>query len=273
MKRQLDIKKKIEDEDSIKISPFKQEIRITNPHKHDNYFEIIYLSKGSGTHSIDAQQFTIAPPVVFIIRKEQVHFWNIRSQPAGYVLIIKKTFTDNSFDHDLKSIFSQLSNFSCIQLKEKKNIEQLFSLLLQEHQQKQTTNNPFTEGVLKALLALMLQNAAPVLKTKPQTGTLHQKYIALLSRQDNLINNVHHYATLLNTTPQNLNTACRKETGQQAAAILAGFIISEAKRLLLYSSLSVSEIAYSLNFKDNSHFIKYFKRFTGTTPNAFRHKD
>ncbi|MDW7690808.1 helix-turn-helix domain-containing protein [Flammeovirgaceae bacterium SG7u.111] len=79
-----------------------------------------------------------------------------------------------------------------------------------------------------------------------------------------------HYAELLHTTPQNLNTICRKESNKSATDILSSFIISEAKRLLLYTGMSVTEIAYSLNFKDNSHFTKYFKRNTGVTPNSFR---
>jgi len=57
---------------------------------------------------------------------------------------------------------------------------------------------------------------------------------------------------------------------QSATEVLAGFIVSEAKRLLLYTSNTISEIAFKLEFIDASHFIKYFKRTTGQTPQAFR---
>ena len=83
-------------------------------------------------------------------------------------------------------------------------------------------------------------------------------------------NNVAHYAGLLNTTPQNLNATCRKAVNQPAAEVLADYIISEAKRLLIYTNNTVSEIAFELNFNDPSHFVKYFKRYTGLTPKAFR---
>jgi len=92
----------------------------------------------------------------------------------------------------------------------------------------------------------------------------------LLSNENELTNKVSHYAKLLNTTPQNLNAICRKESGQSSAEVISNYIINEAKRLLLYTDLTVSEIAGKLDFKDNSHFTKYFKRNVGDTPIAFR---
>ena len=64
---------KIETERVIKIAPFKKDIRKTNPHKHNNYFEIIYLSQGSGFHYIDLNKYIIHPPEFFFVRQEQVH--------------------------------------------------------------------------------------------------------------------------------------------------------------------------------------------------------
>jgi AraC-like DNA-binding protein len=57
---------------------------------------------------------------------------------------------------------------------------------------------------------------------------------------------------------------------QSSTEVLAGFITSEAKRLLLYTNNTVSQIAGTLDFLDASHFIKYFKRITGQTPQSFR---
>ena len=69
MNSELKIKDKTGSISNIKIDPFRKNIRKTLPHKHNNYFEIIYLSKGSGFHTIDTQQFSITPPIVFLIRR------------------------------------------------------------------------------------------------------------------------------------------------------------------------------------------------------------
>lgn len=101
MSQQLLINNKIEGDKVIKIAPFKKDIRKTTPHKHNNYFEIIYLSKGSGYHYIDLNKYAITPPVMFFVRQEQVHYWKITSEPEGYVVIIRKSFFEKVLMVDL----------------------------------------------------------------------------------------------------------------------------------------------------------------------------
>lgn len=268
MKAELEIKDKTRQTEGLKIAPFRQHIRKTTPHKHNSYFEIIYLTKGKGSHTIDTKEYEIKPPVIFTIRKEQVHFWDIKTEPEGFVLIIKKSFIDNCLDKDIKRLISELSAQTCLFPKDN-TTNDIFDILLNEHQKNKTSNRPIIDGLLKALLAKFLESATPN-SSKNSNSTNFQKFIELLSKETELTNKVKHYAKLLNTTPQNLNAICRKETGQSVTGILSEHIINEAKRLLLYTDFTVSEIADKLDFKDNSHFSKYFKRNVGNTPIGFR---
>ncbi|WP_373060156.1 helix-turn-helix domain-containing protein [Zunongwangia sp. H14] len=101
-------------------------------------------------------------------------------------------------------------------------------------------------------------------------NNIFQKFTELLSREKELSNKVKYYAQKLNITPQNLNAICRKETGQSSNEFIADHNINEAKRLLLYTDVTIGEIAHRLNFNDNSHFTKYFKRHVEQTPINFR---
>jgi len=268
MKAELEIKDKTRQTEGLKIAPFRQHIRKTTPHKHNNYFEIIYLTKGKGSHTIDTKEYEIKPPVIFTIRKEQVHFWDIKTESEGFVLIIKKSFIDNCLDKDIKHLISKLSEQTSLYPNDNVAID-IFKLLLNENKERKTPNRPIIDGLLKALLAKLLESATPTI-SKNGSNTIFEKFIDLLSKENELTNKVSHYAKLLNTTPQNLNAICRKETGQSSAEILSEHIINEAKRLLLYTDITVSEIANRLDFKDNSHFTKYFKRHVETTPIGFR---
>lgn len=67
MKTELEIKDKTKQTEGLKIAPFRQHIRKTSPHKHNNYFEIIYLAKGNGMHTIDSKEYEIKTPVIFTI--------------------------------------------------------------------------------------------------------------------------------------------------------------------------------------------------------------
>ena len=46
--------------------------------------------------------------------------------------------------------------------------------------------------------------------------------------------------------------------------------IERAKELLLYDELSISEIAYRLNYSSSAYLSKQFKQVTGQTPSAFK---
>ena len=129
----LEIKDKSEAGKLIKIAPFTKEIRKTEPHRHNNYFEIIYLSEGSGNHCIDHNQYPVNPPVLFFIRREQVHHWELLTAPEGYVLILKKAFVDRSLDGELKSLLAKVSGLTSIQVNEAETINLVFQLLAREN--------------------------------------------------------------------------------------------------------------------------------------------
>ena len=49
-------------------------------------------------------------------------------------------------------------------------------------------------------------------------------------------------------------------------------MIQEAKNLLRYSGKNVQQIAYELNFSNQSSFGKYFKNLTGMSPTQFQNQ-
>jgi AraC-like DNA-binding protein len=267
---QIDIKDKTQPGEPFKISPFKKEIRKTSPHKHNSYFEIIYLSGGSGAHFIDSRRFEVTPPVIFFVRQEQTHHFDLDAEPEGFVAIIKKSFLQQSLDNELKLLLTKLSSQPCLLLDDNQTIDQLFRLLATEYAVNSEQSFHIIEGLLKALLAKVLEIAKPLIRSSGLRSDLYLSFLGLLQADTVVKNSVQYYAEQLNTTPQNLNAACRKAVDQSATEILAEFITGEAKRLLLYTSNTVSQIAGALDFIDASHFIKYFKRITGQTPQSFR---
>ena len=266
----IDIKDKSEPADIIKIAPFRKEVKKTTPHKHNNYFEIIYLSGGSGFHYIDSHKFEVTPPVIFFVRQEQTHHFDLEGELAGFVAIIKKSFMQKSLDNELKMLLAKLSRLSCLNVGDNQTIDQLFQLLVKENNTYKEHGFYVIEGLLKALLAKMVEAAKPAIRQSEHGQELYHSFHLLLQTDAVVKNSVQYYAEQLNTTPQNLNAVCRKVVDQTSSEVLAEFIISEAKRLLLYTNNTVSQIAINLDFKDASHFVKYFKRITSQTPQSFR---
>lgn len=260
----IEVKDKNSNNLLIKVSAFRPEIKKTNPHKHHGYLEIIYLSQGGGTHYIDNDLYAINPPMVFTITKEQVHHWDMTLTPAGYVLLLKKEFVDKSLDHELRRLLVTMREQVAVSLQEDSVIEKIFEALI--------ADNSFivTEGLLKALLAKIIDSTMSKAKRSGNNQNLYFQFLELLNGRQMMSNQVAHYAKLLHTTPQNLNASCQKANQQTATQVLAESVINESKRLLCYTDQTVSQIAHTLGFADNSHFVKYFKRYTAMTPLKFR---
>ena len=205
---------KIPDYKNIKIEKFDVHKRYTKPHKHDKYLEIVYFIKGKGFHHLDLKSYKIKPSTVFVIKKDEVHHWEITTKPKGYVIIIKEAFLENTLDKFINYQLLKLHHKSKIKLpKTDVSIKALFKSLTWEKKQ-EIINSEAVEGGLKALLSKLV-NYAHIKKVESTDILL--LFTDILSRT--LKNNVNFYADKLHTTPQNLNAICRKEYNKSASDI------------------------------------------------------
>jgi len=74
----------------------------------------------------------------------------------------------------------------------------------------------------------------------------------------------------MNISPKHLNAICKQSTNKTVTELIHGRILTEAKRLLSYSTLNIKQISFDLGFNDLSYFQRFFKKRTGKTPREFR---
>ena len=78
------------------------------------------------------------------------------------------------------------------------------------------------------------------------------------------------YADQLNISPRHFTRLIKRTTGITAKKVILEKMTEVAKERLKHSELTISEIAYSLNFKNIPQFNKHFKAITGVTPSQYR---
>ena len=78
------------------------------------------------------------------------------------------------------------------------------------------------------------------------------------------------YAEKLAMTPDRLNDHVKRATGVTAGHLIRQRVLIEAKRQLVFTTEAIHEIAYDLGFSDPSHFARFFRQQTKTTPQDFR---
>lgn len=81
---------------------------------------------------------------------------------------------------------------------------------------------------------------------------------------------VAYFAGKLQLSPNYFGDLIKKTTGQTAQQFILSQIVDIAREKLLRTEKSVKEISYEIGFRYPQHFIRFFKRRVGQTPNEYR---
>ncbi len=247
------------------------------PHRHD-FYNLIFITQGSGTHTIDLQEFEVKPNQMYCMNDGQVHSWELSEDIEGYTLFFKKEFyevIEPKYSLQALPFFNLGANDSSL-VEFSDEMAQIVSRLFEEIIREYQTNLPDREISIKSYLKLILINAwrtympheeldnndLNVSKVRFFEQLINQKFKELKAVKD--------FADIMHITPNYLNAICTKAVGKTAGQMIRERVILEAKRLLLHSSISVCELAYHLGYEDCSYFIRLFKKEVGTTPEYFR---
>ncbi|QJW83883.1 helix-turn-helix domain-containing protein [Ramlibacter terrae] len=100
--------------------------------------------------------------------------------------------------------------------------------------------------------------------------TLVQRYAAPVEQHFRAHRPLAFYADALGVTADHLSRTCRNVARQSALQLLHERVLLEARRLLAYTPMPVTEIAAQLGYDDAAYFSKFFSRSVGHTPSAWR---
>jgi AraC-like DNA-binding protein len=78
------------------------------------------------------------------------------------------------------------------------------------------------------------------------------------------------YALALGVTDDKLHSHCKREKGLSPRAIVHARLILEACTRLRQLDLPVEQIGYGLGFRDPGYFSRFFRKYQGTSPGAYR---
>jgi AraC family transcriptional activator of pobA len=132
-------------------------------------------------------------------------------------------------------------------------------------------------GAITAQIALIAVALLRLARTRREATATASPQLATLARFRHLIEanfaahwSVGDYARALGLTDAHLNALCRRASGLSALETIHARLLIEAKRNLVYTSMTVSEVGYSLGFQDPAYFSRFFARRAGLSPLAFR---
>lgn len=250
---------------------------LVEPHRHD-YYHIMYVKHGVGQHSIDFKTYRIKPNTMFFVSPGQVHTLETSIDTQGYVISFDASFyrLNDSIQKLLDyPFFHSLSNIPVVYFKEEHNkIHTAWEELYEEYNSNST--DKFT--ILRALFEVLLIRTARVYE-EPSTIKEPTYLTFQLRKLETLIDNhfkelrlLNDYADLMHISPRHLNSLCKKGLNKTVTNLIHERTLIEAKRLLLFTNNSITEIAIDLGFADKSYFMRFFKKHTSLTAENYRNQ-
>lgn len=248
------------------------------PHRH-NYFTVVLAKKARGEHKIDFNSYPLANQQLFFISPGQVHQIIELERSEGFSIVFSNQFLVQNnialrFIDDL-NLFNDFGQSPPLSLSE----DELDTLCryAEEIYEINSSDRSFKYEAIGALLKLILIRCHNLCSIKPVDLNLQESGNGVLRKFKELVNNNHtrwhgtaEYANELNISPDHLNRVVKSLTGKTAKEHIQSRIITAAKRLIYFTTLSSKEIGYELGFSEPANFSAFFKKCTGTSPSKFK---
>lgn len=247
------------------------------PHRHV-FYVCFLVTKGTGIHEIDFQDYDISPGNVFFLFPGQVHWWENSEDTDGYVIFHNRDFYNLYFSHERLDQFPFFGSTRCspvIHLKpeEMTKVADSFRLILNEYRQGALMKFQKISSLLDVLYIDLSRLYLPAGSLKPykQTQLAHTRRLELLIESHfREIKSPGRYAEMMYMSERNLNRTTKLVLDKTVSDLITEKVILEAKRMLIHTKLTVAQISFDLGYDDNSYFTRMFRKKTGRTPLKFQ---
>ena len=243
------------------------------PHTHANLNHAFLITEGRGEMGADGAALVFQAPCLLLIPAGVVHGFAWSRESLGQVLTVSQAYLGElaAREPELGKVFARPAALPGTGLP---RLREAFTRLGDEL----AWSAPGHAAAVEALLLTILVEALRLRRYEtddaprragPQAGVV-ARFRELVEARYRTDMGVEAYAAELNLHPKRLRAACAKVTGASPLRILQDRRLLEAKRLMLYSNMTVAEAAYYLGFEDPAYFTRVFTQACGLSPRDFR---
>lgn len=242
-------------------------------------------TEGETSLTSNLQEFRLKKDSLFIFSPKHILQVQSNNRFKAHLIVIAPDFLKriNIDTKRMMPLFLQFGSLPCIELThaESQSLRSFISMVEQELKGSETD---FSSEIIGGLIAATIYKVGDILThyltEHPEVDSpIHNRaeeyfrqFIELLGEHYKHERSVGFYARQLCITPKYLTTLIKRISGKSVSEWIDNYVILEAKTLLKYSNMSVQEIAYYLNFPNQSFFGSYFKRNAGMSPSQYKAK-
>lgn len=242
-------------------------------------------TEGETSLTSNLQEFRLKKNSLFIFNPKDILQVQSNDRFKAHLIVITPDFLKriNIDTKRMMPLFLQFGSLPCMELThvESQSLRSFISMVEQELKGPETD---FSSEIIGGLIAATIYKVGDILThyltEHPEVDSpMHNRaeeyfkqFTELLGEHYKHERSVGFYARQLCITPKYLTTLIKRISGKSVSEWIDSYVILEAKTLLKYSNMSVQEIAYYLNFPNQSFFGSYFKRNAGMSPSQYKAK-
>lgn len=245
------------------------------PHRHSHLYQFLLMTSGAGTLRVDAVVHALKAPMAIAIPRGFVHGFEFSTDTDGWVISVASDYAaEVVMAH--ASTAAELAEPCILRLDRAALTAHRLEDRCREIEREFRWSAMGRVAAITANLQLLFLALARLRHDHEQDAVPAGDAVALFGRFRSLVEDGYRqhqslskYTRALGVTEKRLSAACRAAVDRTPLELIHDRLIVEAKRSLLYTSMSVAEVAYSLGFDDPAYFSRFFARQTGQSPRAF----
>lgn len=245
-------------------------------HRHESFFQILYIDAGAGDAIFGEKSHTIQPPAVVTVPPRLNHGFRFSRDIDGLVITMLSANL-NHLPGDRSRLGEWLAAPHLTQLDPGDTDSAYVIQSLNQLGEEYRSNRSGRSELLAAYVSIALRLTARIsyqedLSQFPaeENDRRMEQLNGLIQRHFRSHKPASFYAKEIGVSPTHLNRIVRSMTGGTAHDLIAGKLIEEAKRELVFTLASVQEISFRLGFADPAYFSRFFLKHAGATPKDWR---
>jgi AraC family transcriptional activator of pobA len=245
------------------------------PHQHHGLFQILYLREGNARVRIEEREHPMAAGQLLLLPQMCVHGFHFAPNAQGHVITLAYPLVSRAAGAAGDALLALRSPYLHLLAADEQGacLQSHFAAIDREYRERAPYREIILESLLGAALAWLARHAlATPRETGQQSrGMRHFTAFCEMIEADYASHHpVSHYAQRLGITAAHLNALCRQASGTSALDLIHERMLLEAKRNLVYTSMTISTVSYALGFADPAYFTRFFKQRIGMSPKQFR---